>query len=141
MNIYFSEYKGEHSFEVLLPNISFIYCNNRDGRIYTNIISENKSALDTAKELISGLNPLFITKKSVIILNLLVNPYFEELCSIISDDTDLSKAKKRIIKKHIFKYLGSEEARLVFSNRNVEGCEIYNCKNMYSISNEMLRNL
>lgn len=134
MNIYFSQEKNAFSYDILLPKISFKYCNNTDGRIYANIIPNNKPSIEVVKELINALNPIIITKKTTIILNLLVNPYFDELCQVINEDYNVSSLKKTIIKKYIFEYLSSAECRLLFSNEKVEGYKIYNSKNMFEKS-------
>lgn len=138
MKLYFSKEKNENSFEVLLPKISFKYCDNLDGRIYANIIDKDKTEIEVVQELIDELNPLIITKKTAIILNLLANPYFDELCQIIKKDGNMSIRKKSVLKKYIFGYLGSSECKMAFSNEKVEGYEVYNKKNMYMISKEIL---
>lgn len=135
MDIYFSWEKTSFSYDVLLSKISFKYCNNLDGRIYANIIRGNQSSIEVVKELINALNPIFLTKKNVIILNLLVNPFFDELCQAIKENTNISSLRKLIIKKNIFEYLGSAECKLTFLDEKVEGHNIYNSKNMYEISN------
>lgn len=138
MKLYFTNKKEINSFEVLLPEISFKYCDNPDGEMYAMIVTDIKSNYDIAKELIHELNSLLLSKKSVIILNLLVNPYFDELCMIISNCNDLSKRKKAIIKKYVFSYLSSDKANYIFSIPNIRGNEIYKKKNMYLISKKIL---
>ena len=138
MNIYFTKEKEINSYVVLLPKITFKYCDNIDGRIYVKYLLNNSSKENDVIELISQLNPLIMTKKNVAILNLLVNPFFDELCTCIKTKDLINKRKKRIIKKYIFNYLGCDEANLVFSDNNIEGAEIYRCKNMFEKSREML---
>lgn len=138
MNIYFTNEKEINSYVVLLPKITFKYCDNIDGRIYVKYLLNNSSKENDVIELISQLNPLIMTKKNVAILNLLVNPFFDELCTCIKTKDLINKRKKRIIKEYIFNYLGCDETNLVFSDNNIEGAEIYRGKNMFEKSREML---
>ena len=85
--------------------------------------------------------PLIINKKNTIILNLLANPFFDDLCDCLSKNSKISKSKINLIKKHIFSYLGDENTKRLFSDLAVEGAEIYMKKNMYERSKKMLKNM
>lgn len=63
MKLYFTNKKEINSFEVLLPEISFKYCDNPDGEMYAMIVTDIKSNYDIAKELIHELNSLLLSKK------------------------------------------------------------------------------
>jgi len=85
------------------------------------------------------LIPIIINKKNTIILNLLVNPLFNELCDYLSSKPKISKSKIRLIKKYIFSYLGSELKKIQNDNIHVIGSDIYRNQNMYERSKEMLK--
>lgn len=142
MEVRFVDYKSETSYIALLAKITYKYCNNYDGRIYTTYSIDDTSN-NLVETLINQLNPLplIINKKNTIILNLLANPFFDDLCDCLSKNSKISKSKINLIKKHIFSYLGDENTRRLFSNLAVEGAEIYIKKNMYERSKKMLKNM
>lgn len=139
MNLNFTDTKFEYTYIILLAKITFKYCNNPDGRIYTIIENANGSSYEIVRKLILELNPFIMNRKNVIILNLLVNPYFNELCLFIKHEKCFSKARLKIIKKYIFDYLAEDEVYNTYLTCNLEGKEIYLGKNMYGISKEMLK--
>ena len=118
MEFKFVDYKSETSYIVLLPKITFKYCNNYDGRIYTaySIDDTNNNLIET---LINQLTPLIVTKKNTIILNLLVNPFFDDLCDYLSKNPKISKFKRNLINKHIFSYLCDEKTKQLFTDFDV----------------------
>ena len=134
----FTYCKSESTYETLLAKITFRYCNNLGGTIYTRINLDEKNAESIIAELIEQLTPFFITKKNTIILNLLVNPYFEELCNYLLLNPRVNKNKIRLLKRHVFSYLCDNNTRRMFSDPKVGGAEIYNQKSMYERSKRML---
>ena len=140
MEIKFVDYKSETSYIALLAKITFKYCNNYDGRIYTaySIGDTNNNQIET---LINQLTPLIVNKKNTIILNLLVNPFFDDLCDYLSENPKICKNKINLINKYIFSYLSNENTKRLYSDFDVEGTEIYINKNMYEKSKKMLKKL
>jgi len=140
MQFNFVDYKSDSTYVALLAKITFKYCNNYDGRIYTafSIGDTNENIIET---LINQLTPLLVNKKNTIILNLLVNPFFDDLCVYLSKNNKISCGKIKLIKKHIFSYLSDEFTKKIFTDLNVEGATIYINKNMYEKSKKMLEEL
>ena len=140
MQFNFVDYKSDSTYVALLAKITFKYCNNYDGRIYTafRIGDTNENIIET---LINQLTPLLVNKKNTIILNLLVNPFFDDLCVYLSKNNKISCGKIKLIKKHIFSYLSDEFTKKIFTDLNVEGATIYINKNMYEKSKKMLEEL
>lgn len=140
MQFNFVDYKSDSTYVALLAKITFKYCNNYDGRIYTafSIGDTNENIIET---LINQLTPLLVNKKNTIILNLLVNPFFDDLCVYLSKNNKISCGKIKLIKKHIFSYLSDEFTKKIFTDLNVEGATIYINKNMYEKSKKMLEKL
>lgn len=134
MKVYFTEEKLITSHIVLLGKISEKYVKTFEGLLFTNIITDNQPNIDVVKQLIDAINPFVLTKRTVIVLNLLVDPFFEELCLLIKERFKMSAFKKRIIKKYIFGYLSDPMRKLVYSDPHVLGHEIYNSKKMYEMS-------
>ena len=137
MDFSFVDYKSDLSYVPLLAKIAFKYCNNPDGRIYATYslsgINDN-----LVESLINQLTPLMFNKKNAIILNLLVNPFFDDLCDYLSKSPKISSRKINLIKKSVFSYLSDENTRRVYSDLEVEGAEIYIKHNMYEKSKKML---
>lgn len=140
MEIKFVDYKSETSYIALLAKITFKYCNNYDGRIYTSY-SIGEASSNLIETLINQLTPLIVNKKNTIILNLLVNPFFDDLCDYLSENPKISNNKINLIKKYIFSYLSDENTKRLYSDFDVEGAEIYINKNMYERSIKMLKNM
>jgi len=140
MEIKFVDYKSETSYIALLAKITFKYCNNYDGRIYTtySIGDTNNNLIET---LINQLTPLIVNKKNTIILNLLVNPFFDDLCDYLSENPKICKNKINLINKYIFSYLSNENTKRLYSDFDDEGNDIYINKNMYERSMKMLKNI
>ena len=142
MKLFFSDVKKETSYETLLPKSCFRYVKDIfDGKLYANIITDKKDNLEIATELINNLNPIIVTKKSAIILNLLVNPYFDELCYLVTNGKILSKWRIKILKKYVFKYLSSDlvyKSYSLFKDNVVEGSAFYKGKNIYNVSKSVL---
>ena len=136
----FVDNKSDSSYVPLLAQLAFKYCNNRDGRIYTtysgSIIGKN-----IVEVLIIQLTPIIINKKNAIILNLLVNPFFDDLCDYLSKNREIDYSKIKLIKKYIFSYLGDEFTKKIYSDLTVEGAEIYINKSMHEKSKKMLKEL
>lgn len=126
----------------MLPKSCFRYVKDIfDGKLYANIITDKKDNLEIATELINSLNPIIVTKKSAIILNLLVNPYFDELCYLVTNGKILSKWRIKILKKYVFKYLSSDlvyNSYSLFKDNVVEGSAFYKGKNIYNVSKSVL---
>lgn len=137
MEIKFVDYKSETSYIALLAKITFKYCNNYDGRIYT-AYSIGDTNDNLIKTLINQLTPLIVNKKNTIILNLLVNPFFDDLCDYLSENPKICKNKINLINKYIFSYLSNENTKRLYSDFDVEGTDIYINKNMYERSMKML---
>ena len=141
MEFKFVEYKSDSTYVILLPKLAFKYCNNRDGRIYATY-STNEKNNNLVELFINELSPLMLfNKKNAIILNLLVNPFFDDLCDYLSKNPKISTLKINLIKKHIFSYLSDPNTQRVFSDLEVEGAEIYLKQNMYAKSQKMLKEL
>ena len=140
MEIKFVDYKSETSYIALLAKITFKYCNNYDGRIYT-AYSIGDTNDNLIKTLINQLTPLIVNKKNTIILNLLVNPFFDDLCDYLSENPKICKNKINLINKYIFSYLSNENTKRLYSDFDVEGTDIYINKNMYERSMKMLKNI
>ena len=142
MKLFFSDVKKETSHEILLPKLCFKYVKDIfDGKLYTNIITDKKDNLEIATDLINCLNPLIVTKKSAIILNLLVNPYFDELCYLVTNGKILSQWRLKILEKHVFKYLSSDlvyKSYSSFQDNAVEGSKFYKDKNIYNVSKSII---
>lgn len=140
MQFEFVDYKSESTYIALLPRLAFKYCNNPDGRIYTTYkdIETNNELIET---LINQLTPIIVNKKNSIILNLLVNPFFDDLCVYLSKSNKISCSRIKLIKKHVFKYLCDDFTRKIYSDLNVDGSTLYTDKNMYEKSKKMLENL
>lgn len=140
MEFKFVDYKSETSYVTLLAKITFKYCNNLDGRIYAtfNTRGENNNLVEI---LINQLTPVIVNKKNTIILNLLVNPFFDDLCDYLSENSRIGNTKINLIKKHIFSYLSDENTKRIYSDLAVEGTEIYIKQNMYEKSKNMLKNM
>ena len=136
MEIKFVDYKSETSYIALLAKITFKYCNNYDGRIYT-AYSIGDTNDNLIKTLINQLTPLIVNKKNTIILNLLVNPFFDDLCDYLSKNPKICKNKINLINKYIFSYLSNENTKRLYSDFDVEGTDIYINKNMYERSMKM----
>lgn len=137
MKFEFVNYKSESSYVTLLPKITFKYCSNYDGRIYA------KYTMDTVNDnivrvLLDQLLPGIINKKNSIILNLLVNPFFDNLCKYLSTGANIAGSKIHLIKKYVFSYLSDEYTKIVYSDLSVEGAEIYIKHNMYEKSKQMM---
>jgi len=140
MEFGFVDYKSDATYVTLLPKIVFKYCNDRDGRIYATYNGgEVKNNL--IEILIGQLTPAIVNKKNAIILNLLVNPFFDDLCDYLSRNPKISYSKIYLIKKHIFSYLSDEYTKEVYSDLAVDGAEIYIKQNMYKKSKKMLEEL
>ena len=137
MEIKFVDYKSETSYIALLAKITFKYCNNYDGRIYT-AYSIGDTNDNLIKTLINQLTPLIVNKKNTIILNLLVNPFFDDLCDYLSENPKICKNKINLINKYIFSYLSNENTKRLYSDFDVEGTDIYINKNMYERCMKML---
>ena len=142
MEIKFVDYMSETSYVTLLAKITFKYCNNYDGRIYAtySVDDTNNNIVETLINQLTPL-PLIVNKKNTIILNLLVNPFFDDLCDYLSEKPKISKNKINLIKKYIFSYLSDESTKILFSDFVVEWTEIYINKNMYEKSMKMLKNM
>ena len=84
------------------------------------------------------MTPLIVNKKNTIILNLLVNPFFDDLCDYLSENPKICKNKINLINKYIFSYLSNENTKRLYSDFDVEGTDIYINKNMYERSMKML---
>ena len=142
MEIKFVDYMSETSYVTLLAKITFKYCNNYDGRIYAtySVDDTNNNIVETLINQLTPL-PLIVNKKNTIILNLLVNPFFDDLCDYLSEKPKISKNKINLIKKYIFSYLSDESTKILFSDFVDEGTEIYINKNMYEKSMKMLKNM
>ena len=142
MEIKFVDYMSETSYVTLLAKITFKSCNNYDGRIYAtySVDDTNNNIVETLINQLTPL-PLIVNKKNTIILNLLVNPFFDDLCDYLSEKPKISKNKINLIKKYIFSYLSDESTKILFSDFVVEGTEIYINKNMYEKSMKMLKNM
>ena len=141
MKLKFVNYKSDSSHVVLLPKIAFKYCNNYDGRIYTTIDCGEKSNINIVEKLIEQLTPFIIGQKNCVILNLLVNPFFEELCSYLYTKPKIGHRKIKFLKKHIFSYLCDQRTKRMYSDLAVEGAEIYIQKNMFEQSKDILEKL
>lgn len=136
----FVNYKSDTSYITLLSKIAFKYCDNCDGRIYAtyciNDISENAVEI-----IINQLTPFVINKKNSVILNLLVNPFFNDLCDYLSNNPKISINRINLIKKYVFSYLSDENTKIVYSDLDVEGADLYIKQNMYLRSKKMLERL
>ena len=139
MEFKFVDYKADSTYVPLLAKISFKYCNNRDGRIYATY--SMSGANNTIEILINQLTPVLGNKKNIIILNLLVNPFFDDLCDYLSKNPTMSYRKINLIKKHIFSYLSDEYTKKLYSDLAVDGAEIYIKQNIYERSKKMLEKL
>ena len=97
MQFEFVDYKSESTYIALLPRLAFKYCNNPDGRVYTTYkgIETNNELIET---LINQLTPIIINKKNAIVLNLLVNPFFDDLCAYLSKNNKISCSKIKLKK-------------------------------------------
>ena len=137
MEIKFVDYKSETSYIALLAKITFKYCNNYDGRVYTTyrVGDTNNNLIET---LINQLTPLIVNKKNTIILNLLVNPFFDDLCDYLSENPKICKNKINLINKYIFSYLSNENTKRLYSDFEVERTDIYINKNIYERTMKML---
>ena len=140
MDFGFVDYKSDLSYVTLLARITFKYCNNPDGRIYS-VYKMNRTNNNLVEILINQLTPLVLNRKNVIILNLLVNPFFDDLCDYLSKEHPISNGKINLIKKYVFSYLSDENTQRVYSDLVVEGAEIYIKQNMYEKSKKMLKEL
>ena len=131
---------SESTYAILLPKLTFSYCNEFEGIAHTTYSGsiDNNNIIE---ELINDLTPVIITKKNAIILNLLVNPFFDQLCDYLSENPNISRYKINLIKKHIFSYLGDDftyKLHLSLAHLPVDGANIYDEKNMYERSKKML---
>lgn len=140
MDFSFVDCKSDLSYVTLLARITFKYCNNHDGRIYATY-STSRTNNNLVEILISQLTPLMLNKKNAIILNLLVNPFFDDLCDYLSKNPKISKMKINLIKKYVFSYLSDPNTRRIYSDLEVEGAEIYIRQNMCEKSKKMLKEL
>lgn len=140
MDFDFVDYKSDLSYVTLLAKITFKYCNNPDGRIYS-VYKMNGTNNNLVEILINQLTPLVLNRKNVIILNLLVNPFFDDLCDYLSKGHPISNGKINLIKIYVFSYLSDENTQRVYSDLAVEGAEIYIKQNMYEKSKKMLKEL
>lgn len=143
MEFEFVNYKSELTYIILLPKLAFKYCNNPDGKIYTSYrgIEKNNELIEA---LINQLTPKIINKKNAIILNLLVNPFFDDLCAYLLKSNkinNINNSKIKLIKKYIFTYLCDDFTKKIYSDLNVEGATIYANKKMYEKSKKMLEKL
>ena len=139
MKFRFVDYKSDTTYIPLLGRLAFKYCKNRDGRIYATYSGSiiNKNMVEV---LIDNLTPIFINKKNAIILNLLVNPFFDDLCDYLSKNKkNINHSILKLINKHIFSYLADCFTMKVFSDPVVEGSDIYSNKNMYERSKKILK--
>ena len=68
MDFGFVDYKSDLSYVTLLSRITFKYCNNPDGRIYS-VYKMNRTNNNLVEILINQLTPLVLNRKNVIILN------------------------------------------------------------------------
>ena len=143
MKLQFIDHETEDSHIVFLGKLSFRYCNNFDGFLYTTFSTEEKNSQKIVKMLIDRLVPYIVCRKNAIILNLLVDPFFDELCTYLSAKPKIKKGKLYLIKKHIFKYLGNDfEHQCVLKAEGLlEGSEIYFQKKMHEKSKKMLEML
>ena len=143
MELKFIESKTEESYIIFLGKLAFRYNSNLDGPLYTTFSTEETNKLKIVEKLIDQLTPYIVCRKNAIILNLLVNPFFDELCTYLSAKPKIKKGKLYLLKKHIFKYLGDDfhhQCVLKLEGR-LEGSEIYFQKNMYERSKKMLEML
>ena len=137
MELKFVDCKSELSYVTLLPKITFKYCNNSDGKIYATYSMSTKDD-DIVGVLIDQLLPIIVNKKNAIVLNLLVNPFFDILCDYLLKNSNIAKSKINLIKKHIFSYFADEYTKNLYSNLSVDGAEIYIKHDMYIKSKKML---
>lgn len=138
MKFEFVDYKTDLSYETLLAKITYRYCNNSDGRIYTTYKSSNANGKDIVEQLVSQLTPFFMNKKNAIILNLLVNPFFEELCNYMFTNLNINCGRKKLLKRYVFSYLCNDNTKKIYADIEVEGALIYIGKNMYEKSKVIL---
>ena len=137
----FVDYKSDITYETLLAKISFPFCDNPDGRLYTVIKHNEIEPKKIVAKLIDKLTPFIFVRKNVIILNLLVNPFFEELCSYLNEKPNIGNSKVVLLKKYIFSYLSDERTKTMYSDLKIEGAQIYREKNMYEQSKEILQRI
>lgn len=143
MKAYFTDTKDEDSYVILvLPEKVFRYCKTPDEKLYVKHSLDGVPRENAVIELISELHSFILTKRDVAILNLLVNPYFDELCEYMRTASDISKGKRKKIRKHIFEYLASPKANRIHSDPYIgpyiAGTEIYKSKRMFERSKEIL---
>lgn len=138
MHFDFVETKSDSSFYVFLGRPAFRFINNPDGRLFTTIDHTDGSNMDVVRQLIDQLGWCVLRKKNVLILNLLVDPYFDELCEYVRNTPSLKPYKKHMLKKYIFQYLADDSTAERYHDGFCEGAPVYNAKKMDVRSKEML---
>jgi hypothetical protein len=133
MRLEYTDTKEDNNI-VILKRISYKYCNNKEGIIYTKSLNDTN---DIITKLIKNIRFCVLNKKNTIILNLLVNPYFDELIDYIKCGKLKSKRKLKFINKYIFKYLSNRYVNALNDSELFECSKIYKDKNMYLKSLEM----
>ena len=150
MVIKFIDRKTPDSYFTLLPKTAFIrYCNNPDGLLFAEIKDAPLSKEQAALELTEMLRTcFFLTKRDCVILSLLTDPYFDELCILLKrKDYLLDKRKLRKICKYLFGYLASDSAEKAFNDPYlgpdviIAGSQVYREKTMHLVSREMLKEI
>ena len=132
--------KCGNSYSTILPEIVRWYVKEPDGLVYTEIIDPLGTSDQIVEKLFCRLaHRHIVTKRVAVILNLLANPYFEETCEYVRVHcNDLPKNVKRLLIKYMFSYLADDFQyqmwKLIPAERN-----IYDQKNMYETSKEMLK--
>ena len=143
MDLNYTNQKTLESYPVMLPKASFRYCSNPDGLLFAEIKDAPLSKEQTALELTEMLRTcFFLTKRDCVILSLLTNPYFDDLCTLLKrKDHLIDKRKVRKIYKHLFRYLSDDSTAKMYDNPIFAGSQIYKEKNMHLISKEMMGEL
>ena len=138
MHFDFVETKSDSSFYILVGRPVFRFVNNPDGGLYTTINHTDGSKMDVVRQLIDQLGFCILRKKNVLILSLLIDPYFDELCEYVRNTPSLKPYKKHMLKKYIFQHLADDITAKIYHEGFCEGAPIYNAKKMDVRSKEML---
>lgn len=141
MKVDFAYRWSDDVYDIMVTNIINPALMDHDGNLFTKIIDP----LETSEQIIGELflqlsHRHIVTKKVAVILNLLVNPYFDETCEYVKTHySELPKNVKRFLRKNIYSFLTDEFRRKIWSMGLSVGSVIYHDKCMYEKSKEMLK--
>jgi len=141
MKVEFAYRWSDDVYDIMITKIINPVLMDHDGNLFTRIIDPLETSEQIIEELFRQLaHRHIVTRKVAVILNLLVNPYFDETCEYVKTHYgELPKNVKRFLRKYIYSFLADDFQRKLWSMGPTVGSVIYHRKCMYEKSKEMLK--